>query len=262
MTGVATVVSVVLPTRNEADNIVEVLQRLDALGCCDEIVVVDDGDDQTIDRAIAVGTTLRAVVLPIRRMGADRAGGLGTAIIDGLARSSGRIVVVMDADLQHPPEMVPVLVERLSTSELVIASRFNWDSVIAGLSPVRRVVSRLAGGLAFRLFGEQLASIKDPMSGFFAFHRAAVDPTVLRPFGYKILLEILGTHPHLAVAEVSFEFAERGSGESKAGAREAIRYGRHLLDLRRRVRASARTIEPDAGSEGSRRGDLVSSLEP
>ena len=93
-------------------------------------------------------------------------------------------------------------------------------------------------------------------------HRAAVDPTVLRPFGYKILLEILGTHPHLAVAEVSFEFAERGSGESKAGAREAIRYGRHLLDLRRRVRAGARATEPGAGSEGARRGDLVSSLEP
>lgn len=239
MTREAADVSVVLPTRNEAENIVEVLQRLDALGCCDEIVVVDDGDDQTIDRAIAAGQELQAVVLPVRRLGADRIGGLGTAIIDGLAQSSGRIVVVMDADLQHPPEVVPALIERLGGSDLVIASRFNWDSVIAGLSPVRRLVSRLAGGLAFRLFGEQLASISDPMSGFFAFRRAAIDPTTLQPFGYKILLEILGTHPHLAVTEVPFEFAERGGGESKAGAREAIRYGRHLLDLRRRVRSGA-----------------------
>ncbi len=77
------------------------------------------------------------------------------------------------------------------------------------------------------------------MSGFFAFHRTSVDPTVLRPFGYKILLEILGTHPHLTVREVPFEFAQRGGGESKAGAREAIRYGRHVLDLRRRVRSGS-----------------------
>lgn len=238
------VVSVVLPTRNEADNIVEVLQRLDALGCCDEIVVVDDGDDQTIDRAVAASKVLNAVVLPIRRLGADRSGGLGTAITHGLARSSGRVVVVMDADLQHPPEVVPALIEGLVGSDLVIASRFNWESVIAGLSPVRRVVSRLAGGLAFRVFGEQLGSISDPMSGFFAFHRGAVDSSALQPFGYKVLLEILGTHPQLSVSEVPFEFAERGGGESKAGAREAIRYGRHLLDLRRRVRSGATARRP------------------
>lgn len=239
MTDTAAFVSVVLPTRNEADNIVEVLERLDALGCCDEIVVVDDGDDETIDRALAVGRRLRSSVVPIRRTGTDRLGGLGTAITDGLAASSGRIVVVMDADLQHPPEVVPGLIECLGSADLAIASRFNWESVIGGLSPIRRVVSRVAGGLAFRMFGERLASISDPMSGFFAFHRSVVDPSILRPYGYKILLEILGTHPHLVVDEVPFAFAERGGGESKAGAREAIRYGRHLLDLRRRVRAGS-----------------------
>lgn len=239
MTDAAALISVVLPTRNEADNIVEVLERIDALGCCDEIVVVDDGDDETVERAFAVGARLDARVVPIRRTGTERLGGLGTAITDGLAASSGRIVVVMDADLQHPPEVVPALIARLGDADLAIASRFNWESVIGGLSPVRRVVSRLAGGLAFSMFGERLASISDPMSGFFAFHRTAVDPSVLHPFGYKILLEILGTHPHLVVAEVPFAFAQRGGGESKAGAREAIRYGRHVLDLRRRVRAGA-----------------------
>lgn len=239
MIGEGADVSVVLPTRNEAANIVEVLQRLDALGCCDEIVVVDDGDDETVERAVAVGGQLRATVLAVRRVGAERAGGLGTAITNGLAHSSGRTVVVMDADLQHPPELVPTLLEGLANADLVIASRFNWESVIGGLSPIRRVVSRVAGGLAFRIFGERLASISDPMSGFFAFHRAGVDPSVLQPFGYKILLEILGTHPDLTVAEVPFEFAERGGGESKAGASEAIRYGRHVLNLRRRVRAGA-----------------------
>lgn len=236
MTIVATALSVVLPTRNEADNIVEVLERLDALGCCDEIVVVDDGDDATVQRALSAGERLDAKVLAFRRYGSDRVGGLGTAITDGLSRSTGRFVVVMDADLQHPPELVPALVERLEGADLVIASRFNWDSVIGGLSPVRRVVSRIAGGLAFRIFGERLASISDPMSGFFAFQRSALDQSVLHPHGYKILLEILGTHPHLSVEEVPFEFAERSGGQSKAGGREAVRYGRHLLDLRRRVR--------------------------
>lgn len=253
-----TFVSVVLPTRNEADNIAEVLHRLDALGCCDEIVVVDDGDDDTVGRANEAADGMDAAVVVIDRVGSQRLGGLGTAIIDGLAQSSGGIVVVMDADLQHPPEVVPRLIERLAAAardtepagvelgaaDLVIASRFNWESVIGGLSPVRRVVSRVAGGVAFRLFDRELASISDPMSGFFAFDRHKIDPSVLQPFGYKILLEILGTHPHLEVDEVPFEFAMRGGGESKAGAREAIRYGRHLLDLRRRVRSGATAARP------------------
>lgn len=237
-------VCVVLPTKDEQENIVEVLTRLDQLGVCDAFVVVDDSDDATAERARALATTLQTPTLVYERRGAQRRGGLGTAIIDGWARSESDIVIVMDADLQHPPELVPMLIEESARADLVIATRFNWESVIGGLSPVRRMVSRLAGSLAFRLFPKELGAVSDPMSGFFAVRRSEVDVSKLHPCGYKILLELLGTHPHLRTAEVPFSFGRRLGGESKAGVGEAVRYVRHVIDLRQRVHARSETAEP------------------
>ena len=225
---------VILPTRNEEANIGEVLRRLDLLGVCEEIVVVDDSDDSTARLATHWSSKLSTPVTVHHRGTADRHGGLGTAIVTGINLSSAQRIIVMDADLQHPPELVPSLIARLDGVDLVIASRFNWDNVVAGLSPVRRVASRLAGALAFKVFPGQLRDVSDPMSGFFAIHRTALDTERLKPFGYKILLEILGTHPDLTRAEVPFSFGMRGGGESNAGATEGWRYLKHLVDLRRR----------------------------
>jgi dolichol-phosphate mannosyltransferase len=82
------------------------------------------------------------------------------------------------------------------------------------------------------LFPRALGSVTDPMSGFFALRRSAVDPQVLHPRGFKILLEILTRAPHLSVGEVPFIFSARGAGESKAGLKEGTRLLRQLLDLR------------------------------
>lgn len=229
-------ITVILPTRNEAANIAEVLSRIDHVGICSQIVVVDDSDDETA-RLARQTDLVGATVVVHHREGDERDGGLGTAIVAGLERSDGEIVVVMDADLQHPPELLPTLVEPLSRVELCIASRFNWDNVIAGLSPLRRIGSRAAGKLAFVLFPSALRHVSDPMSGYFAVRRSALDSSRLDPLGYKILLEILGTHRHLRVEEVPFSFGRRLEGESKAGLKEGLRFLRHLIELRKRTKS-------------------------
>jgi dolichol-phosphate mannosyltransferase len=235
--------SVILPTRNEEQNIAEVLLRLDRQRVCDQLVVVDDSDDATATMALELRDELDAELIVYQRRGHQRHGGLGTAILDGIERSSGLRIVVMDADLQHPPELVPELLQKLDDVELAIASRFNWDNVIAGLSPVRRAASKAAGALAFRMFPEQLVNVSDPMSGFFACRRSAITTSRLEPMGYKILLEILGTHPDLSRAEIPFSFGHRSGGQSKAGLSEGIRYLRHLAALNRRSRnASAAAV--------------------
>ncbi len=227
-------VSVILPTRNEIKNIEEVLTRIDRLGLCQQIIVVDDSDDATAQVAASV-QGLSAEVIVHHRAGQDRLGGLGTAIVAGVGLSSSDLLVVMDADLQHPPELIESLIEPLDRVDLVVASRFNWDNVISGLSPVRRVASRMAGRLAFAIFPQALRDVSDPMSGFFAVRSSSLNVTRLNPLGYKILLEVLGTHEHLRVEEVPFSFGRRLHGESKAGVTEGIRFLRHVLDLRRRT---------------------------
>ncbi len=238
-------VSVILPTRNEEANIEEVLRRIDLLGVCHQIVVVDDGDDDTASRASHL-EGLTADVRVVRRQGSDRTGGLGTAIVEGLSYSDGDLIVVMDADLQHPPELIVSLVETLARVDLCIASRFNWDNVIAGLSPVRRFASRCAGRLAFLLFPGALRNVSDPMSGYFAVRRSSLDVGRLDPVGYKILLEILGTHQHFTVEEVPFSFGRRVNGDSKAGLHEGMRFLRHVFQLRRRTKTPNLTRTPPA----------------
>ncbi len=233
-------ISVLLPTRNEEANIEEVLTRIDALGLCQQIVIIDDSDDDTAHRARST-TDLTADIIVRHRTGDARRGGLGTAIVEGIEIASGEVVVVMDADLQHPPELIPTLIEPLDRVQLSIASRFNWDNVIAGLSPIRRFGSRAAGRLAFLLFPAALGDVSDPMSGFFAVRRDALYLDRLDPLGYKILLEILGTHQDVSVEEVPFSFGRRLHGESKAGLVEGSRFLRHLVQLRRRVRRGHRS---------------------
>ena len=147
----------------------------------------------------------------------------------------------MDGDLQHPPELLSRLLDRAAGGDvdLVIATRLNWDSVAEGLSPTRRLLSATAGKAATALVGERIAGIVDPLSGFFLVRRSALDVDALDPTGFKILLEILATHPGMRTAEVGYEFGRRQSGSSKGGIVEGVRYLRHLASMRRRIRTES-----------------------
>jgi putative flippase GtrA len=229
-------VCVLVPTRNEAGNVGPLMARLGPVlaGLGGEVLFVDDSDDHT---PAAVAAAARAAAVPVRllhRAAAGRTGGLGGAVQAGLAAVTARWTVVLDGDLQHPPERVPDLIAAAERgADLVVATRYAGEGSAGGLSSwFRALASRGAGAAARVLFPRALAGVSDPMSGFFVVRTAAVDPGDLRPRGFKILLELLVRTPGLRVAEVPFTFAERHDGHSKASGREAARYLRQLITLR------------------------------
>lgn len=229
--------TVIVPTRNEAGNVVPLVTALEELldGQPVQVLFVDDSDDATPEVVLAVAGSSRLAVRLLHREGEERVGGLGGAVAAGLAVADTAWVVVMDGDLQHPPEMVEALVSKgvAAGADVVVGSRYLPDGDNSGLGGASRVaVSRGAHGLAKLLFPRRLAACTDTMSGLFALRRDALAGTALRPDGFKILLEVLARTPGLRVCEVAFAFGERESGESKAGVREGLRFARHLSLLR------------------------------
>jgi dolichol-phosphate mannosyltransferase len=228
-------VCVLVPTRNEAGNIPALLARLGPTVALlsGEVLFVDDSDDDTPSVIAAARHDAAAPVRLVHRVPAERFGGLGGAVQTGLATVTATWTVVMDADLQHPPELVTDLIAAGSGADLVVASRYIGNGSAAGLSSRFRSIVSAGSIMAARLlFPRALAGVTDPMSGFFAVRTAAVDAAALRPKGFKILLEVLIRTPRLRVAELPFAFAERHAGQSKASWREAFRYLRQLIALR------------------------------
>ncbi|MFI8087148.1 glycosyltransferase [Streptomyces sp. NPDC086080] len=229
-------VTVVVPTFNESANVRRLLHQITEsvparLPC--EVVFVDDSTDDTPD---VIRDAAKDCPFPVTVLHREEAvGGLGGAVVEGIRAATSDWVVVMDGDCQHPPSLVPELVatgERANAG-LVVASRYIEGGSRAGLAGSYRVaVSRGATWLTKALFPRRLHGISDPMSGFFAVRRSTVTADVLRPLGYKILLELAVRSRPRTVAEVPFVFQDRFAGESKSTAREGARFLRHLAGLR------------------------------
>ena len=227
-------VTVIVPTFDEAGNVAELVRRLCAAldGRSAEILFVDDSRDDTPQQGVLAAASASLPVRLIHRP--EPTGGLAGAVREGLAASSATWCVVMDGDLQHPPSLVPVLVDtaRARSVAVVVASRYVGDGRSDGLATAtRRAVSSASTTLTRAMFPRRLAECSDPMTGFFAVRREAVDLALLRPRGFKILLEILARH-RLAVAEVPFVFGERLAGDSKASVRQGVHFLGQLAALR------------------------------
>jgi dolichol-phosphate mannosyltransferase len=229
--------TVVVPTRNEQDGVGILLERL-AESLTDvraEVLFVDDSNDDTPD---AIRTAARRIGLPVRllhRTAGSRRGGLAGAVVAGLKAARGSWAVVMDGDLQHPPELVARLVSigESRRFDLVAGTRYDGPGDSGGLAGgYRKAVSGLANRLTKAVFPRRLARLSDPMSGFFAVRLSALDLNTLNPIGFKILLELAVRQPRLQIAEVPFVFGTRIAGESKASLREGWKFVRHLLRLR------------------------------
>ncbi|MDW4573600.1 glycosyltransferase family 2 protein [Microbacterium sp. M3] len=231
--------SIVVPTYNEAPNIAELVRRVAAvvdgragMGLDAEIVFVDDSTDTTpeVIREVAAGAPL-----PVRLIHRERAvGGLGGAVIAGLEAAEADACVVMDGDLQHPPEEIRALWHRFSRGDVdvVIASRYAGGGTSSGLADRTRVmVSKASTAVTRAMFPIRLKDVSDPMTGFFLIDRRTVEAEQLKPRGFKILLEILARRP-LRVAEVPFDFADRHAGESKASVRQGVHFLAQLTALR------------------------------
>jgi dolichol-phosphate mannosyltransferase len=233
LNGTTPAVSVIVPTRAEAGNVGPLVARLDRVlpDLPLEVIFVDDSDDDTPDAIRAIEST-RAVYL-VHRPSEERQGGLGGAVVAGLRHAQAPFVCVMDADLQHPPEVLEEMyLEALgSASDMVVASRFCAGGDKGAFGRLRSALSRVSTRAAMLLFPKSLWHVSDPMSGCFLVRRQALDLDRLRPQGFKILLEILVRTPGLAVSEVPFGFGERHAGETKASVREAVRYVGQLARL-------------------------------
>ncbi|WP_091035816.1 glycosyltransferase [Microbacterium oxydans] len=231
---VGTPVTVIVPTFNERENVAELVARTAAAlaGWDAEILFVDDSTDDTAVEIERVAVDASIPVRVIHRT--ENTNGLGGAVVVGLEAAASDVCVVMDGDLQHPPELLPVLLERHAAgdADVVAASRYIGGGDTSGLgTAVRFGVSRVATWLTRAMFPLRLARSTDPMTGFFLVDRRRLDLTALQPQGFKILLEILARND-LRIAEVPMEFAERRHGTSKASLRQGATFIAHLARLR------------------------------
>lgn len=218
----------IVPTYDEKDNLDELVRRisasLESAGLEPELVIVDDDSpDGTGERAEELAKTHRMKV--VHRSGKL---GLSSAVLEGFAAATGDILVVMDADLSHPPEKIPEMVARIADgkAEMVVGSRHVPGGSIENWPFYRKLVSKGA-----TLLARPLTKVKDPMSGFFAIKRSVIEGVELDPVGYKIGLEILVKGKYSNVVEVPIRFANRKAGKSKLGGAVMLRYIDHVSTL-------------------------------
>ena len=231
-----TLLTLVVPTRNEAENVPRLVRELrESLSGVDyRVVFVDDSTDETPGMIRSLADEDEQILL-VHREGKERDGGLSTAVTTGMELFSGasEYTCVMDADLQHPPEKVREMLEiaHRSDADVVVASRFAPGGSYAGLrSPLRQAVSVSSKYLAQIVFKEARKT-SDPLTGFFLVRNEAISGIQFRPTGFKILLEILVCAPELKVVEAPFDFRTRNAGVSKASMRQGLDYLTHIMSL-------------------------------
>ncbi len=234
-------ITLIIPTFNERDNIVPLLERIhQALSNYNYKVLLIDDDSKDGTSEIAKSLSSKYPVEVIVRK--DKRG-LASAVVDGINLTTDSILGVMDADLQHPPEVLPDLIEAINDGAgVVIASRYVKGGGCEGWSLSRRIVSKVAVSIA-HLFLPQTRRFKDPMSGFFMLRRSVVANASLEPTGYKILLEILVRGHYQHAVEVPYIFKTRSKGASKLNARQQIAYLKHILSLMKRTGELLRFIK-------------------
>jgi dolichol-phosphate mannosyltransferase len=222
--------SIVVPTFREVESLPSLIERVAVLRQQAqlelELLIVDD-DSRDGTEALIAARSEPWLELFVRRQ--DR--GLSQAVLFGLARARGDTLVVMDADLSHPPEVIPEMLALLrGGADFVLGSRYVQGGTTAeGWGLFRFLNSKIATYLA-----RPLTSVSDPMSGFFALPRSvfarAEKPS---PLGYKIGLELLVRCRCRHVREVPIHFSNREHGESKLTVHQQLLYLRHLARLYR-----------------------------
>jgi dolichol-phosphate mannosyltransferase len=224
--------ALIIPTLREAKNLPSLLGHvrsvLDPLGVRYEILVVDDDSrDGTEEIVSAIAAEDPRVRLLVRK--GER--GLSGAILYGWRQTNAAILGVMDADLQHPPELLPALVATiLAGNDMAIGSRYIAGGQLGAWNPVRKWLSTVAVWATWPI---QRAGVraKDPMTGFFLLRRECIEGIDFQPSGFKLLLEILVRGHIRSVAEVPLAFGLRSQGASKANFKVGWDYAKLLARL-------------------------------
>jgi dolichol-phosphate mannosyltransferase len=224
----AATLALVVPTYNERDRLPELVRAIfatyDAAGIEGELVIVDDNSpDGTGEVADELARSFPVTVV-------HRAGklGLGTAVIEGFNAADAEFVGVIDADLSHPPDLVPRMLAALRDggADLVIGSRYVPGGGTRNWEMSRVLMSRFACLLA-----RGLTPVRDATSGFFLMRRDRARDVTISAGGFKICLELLIRSEPRLVIEVPYVFTGRTAGESKMNWQEAMGYARQLRDL-------------------------------
>jgi glycosyltransferase involved in cell wall biosynthesis/SAM-dependent methyltransferase len=225
--------SIIIPTYKEAGNIKNLIEEI--LEYCDwdslEILVVDDNSQDGIDEQIRLLYEQGINIMLLQRL-ENR--GLATAVKFGMDRASGKYLVCMDADLSHPPAVIPKMLRVLEEQravEVVVGSRYVEEGGFAGeWSQYRQWNSKISTMLANLVIYD--LGVKDPMSGYFCIRKEVYQRAAyIKPIGYKILLELLVKCGCSKVVEVPITFRERAKGESKLNLPEQMNYLNHLSRL-------------------------------
>ena len=220
--------SIVIPTYNErgrladlVSTLFDVFRRHEIDG---ELVIVDDNSPDGTG-AIADDLATRFRIRVVHRAGKL---GLGTAVIEGLAAATAEVCGVMDADLSHPPDLLPRLLRPVQQgqADFVIGSRYIPGGGARNWPMARLIMSRFACLLA-----RPVTPVRDATSGFFLLRRDIAEGVRIEAGGFKICLELLVRGRATAVLEVPYVFTDRLVGESKMNWKEAAGYLRQLYDL-------------------------------
>ncbi|MBI5280392.1 MAG: polyprenol monophosphomannose synthase [Candidatus Solibacter usitatus] len=233
--------SLIVPTLNEGQNIAAFLRavrdQLDpvARGRYEIIVMDDDSRDRTWEIAAALASEIPALKVVRRRT--EKA--LSAAVIRGWQAAAGEILGTINADFQHPPAVLPALLEHMEQADLAIASRFAEGGGLGDWAAHRRLNSRVAHTLGRALLPRAFRRTSDPLSGCYMVRRDAIAGIELHPLGFKTLMEILVRGRIRTIRESSYEMRARKLGRSKLRARHWFDFFFHLLRLRRAAGAGS-----------------------
>jgi dolichol-phosphate mannosyltransferase len=227
--------SLIIPTFNESQNIEDIVSILSKI--LDrtipqeyELIVVDDDSP---DRTWELASELIPQYPQLRVIRRETERGLSTAVIRGWQAAQGEILGVIDADLQHPPEILIQLWREIEKgAELAVASRNVEGGGVSEWSMARRFLSRGAQVLGLVILPEVIGRLSDPMSGYFMVRRSAIAGKQLSPVGYKILIEVAARGQIRWISETGYIFRERVAGASKVTWKQYIEYLQHLVKLR------------------------------
>lgn len=227
--------SLIIPSYNEGDNIQQIVQILSQLLDTTipgdyELIVVDDNSP---DGTWKLAQELTPEYPQLRVMRRETEKGLSTAVIRGWQVARGDILGVIDADLQHPPEVLLKLWQEMERgADLALASRHVEGGGVSEWNIIRRFLSRGAQMLGLIILPEVISRLSDPMSGYFLVRRDTIVGKFLSPIGYKILIEVTARGRIRWIGEVGYVFRERQAGASKVTWKQYIEYIQHLLRLR------------------------------
>jgi dolichol-phosphate mannosyltransferase len=228
-------VSIILPTYNESQNIVDILKLINEnipKGIHTETIVVDDnspdGTGKIVDDYISNIKKIAENTIAIIHRKAKN--GLSSAILNGVENAKGETIVIMDSDFSHPPQIIPKMIEAFKQyqCDLVVASRYITGGDIHGWTTKRKMMSKIATIIAKKGLG---VKTKDPMSGFFAFKKSIIKGLNFDALGYKFLLEILVKTKGIHIKEIPYTFENRKFGSSKLDNSTIIDYFKSVFKL-------------------------------